>query len=250
MIYIYLCEDNKKQLEYWQQIITDYLLINPINAVIACAAQSPDALLNTLDLTQSGLRLYFLDICLETNKNGFQLASQIRKKDPLGEIVFVTSRSELTRLSFEYHIRALDFISKDNVNELPEKIRNCILATSEKEKQLNKLTSEPLYLKVNGERIYFNPDDIQYIETSSDAIHKIVIYTTSGMESIYGTLKEMEQVLKKYSCFFRCNKSTIVNRMHIKTTDRKGKQILLHSGITISVSLRYLRNASPPVSLS
>lgn len=242
MIYIYLCDDNKQELDSFSKIIEDYLLLHNLNETIACAAQTPDELLEALERQPSGFGLYFLDINLNTDKNGLQLASEIRKNDPLGEIVFVTSKSEMAFLTFEYKIRALDFILKDRIDILPQKIKSCLQAADEKEKQLTQLTSEPLYLKFNGERIYYNPDDIVYIETSKDIVHKITIYTQTGMESIYGTLKEMENSLEKYSFFCRCNKSTIVNKKYIKKIEIKTKKLLLTNGIELSASTRCLRN--------
>ncbi|WP_241960035.1 PfkB family carbohydrate kinase, partial [Staphylococcus gallinarum] len=42
-----------------------------------------------------------------------KLASEIRKHDPVGNIIFVTSHSELTYLTFVYKVAAMDFIFKD-----------------------------------------------------------------------------------------------------------------------------------------
>ena len=242
MIYIYLCEDNKQQLDSWVKIIEDYLVMHDLNEVLACAVQTPDELLAALDQKPQGLSLYFLDIGLNADKNGLQLASEIRKIDPLGEIVFITSRSDMCNMTFQYQIGALDFIIKDNIDILPHSIEKCLKTVSQKEKQLSELVSEPLYLKLNGERVCFNPDDILYVETSKDVVHKIVIYTLTGMESVYSTLKEMESALNPYSCFCRCNKSTIVNKKHIKKIDTKTKKIFLSTDTVIAVSARYVRS--------
>lgn len=242
MINIYLCEDDRQQLEYWSEIIHDYLQMHHLNERLYCAVQSPDELLERLEPQPNTIGLYFLDICLNADQNGLQLASKIRKCDPLGEIVFITSRSEMCYLTYEYQVRALDFILKDNPDILPAKIRKCICAASEKEIQLNRLTSEPFYLKIEGERVYLNPDDILYIQTAKDSVHKITIYTTTRMENIYGTLKEMVTALEKYSFFCRCHKSIIVNKKHIKRINSKTREILLDTEITLPVSGRYLSN--------
>lgn len=242
MIDVYLCDDNKQELDYYSKIIEDYLLFHSLNETIICAVQTPDELLEALIKPAAGLRLYFLDINLNADKNGLQLASEIRKRDPLGEIVFITSKSEMACLTFDYQIRALDFILKDRIDILPQKIKSCLNAACKKEKQLNELITEPVYLKLNGERVCFNPDDILYIETDKDAVHKICIYTITGVESIYSTLKEMDNALNKYTCFCRCNKSIIINKKHIRKIDLKEKAIYLDSGAIIPVSNRYLRS--------
>ena len=54
------------------------------------------------------------DIQLEADINGIKLGSEIRKYDPIGNIIFVTSHSELTYLTFVYKVSAMDFIFKDD----------------------------------------------------------------------------------------------------------------------------------------
>ena len=63
---------------------------------------------------------YFLDIQLEADMNGIKLGSEIRKHDPVGNIIFVTSHSELTYLTFVYKVAAMDFIFKDDPSELKQ----------------------------------------------------------------------------------------------------------------------------------
>ena len=41
--------------------------------------------------------------------NGIKLGSEIRKYDPIGNIIFVTSHSELTYLTFVYKVSADGF---------------------------------------------------------------------------------------------------------------------------------------------
>ena len=48
--------------------------------------------------------MLFLDIQLEADINGIKLGSEIRKYDPIGNIIFVTSHSELTYLTFVYKV--------------------------------------------------------------------------------------------------------------------------------------------------
>ena len=62
---------------------------------------------------------YFLDIQLSTDING-----KIRKHDPVGNIIFVTSHSELTYLTFVYKVAAMDFIFKDDPADCYASVRN------------------------------------------------------------------------------------------------------------------------------
>ena len=51
---------------------------------------------------------------IRSDINGIKLGSEIRKYDPIGNIIFVTSHSELTYLTFVYKVSAMDFIFKDD----------------------------------------------------------------------------------------------------------------------------------------
>ena len=54
------------------------------------------------------------------------LHCEIRKYDPIGNIVFVTSHSELTYLTFVYKVAAMDFIFKDDPDQLKTRVLDCL----------------------------------------------------------------------------------------------------------------------------
>ena len=62
--------------------------------------------------------IYFLDIDLKTDMTGLTLAQEIRKYDPRGFIIFITTHSEMSYMTFIYKLEALDFILKDDPEEL------------------------------------------------------------------------------------------------------------------------------------
>lgn len=109
MLPIYICEDNSVQLSYFEKIINNYLLMEELDMEIVCATTSPEEILKVQSRFH-GIGLYFLDIELNSDMDGFGLAEEIRKKDPRGYIVFITTHSELSYLSFERHVEAMDYI--------------------------------------------------------------------------------------------------------------------------------------------
>ena len=55
--------------------------------------------------------IYFLDIEIKNEeRKGLEVAQAIRKVDPHGIIVFVTTHSELAPISYQYMVSALAFI--------------------------------------------------------------------------------------------------------------------------------------------
>lgn len=241
MIQIYVCEDNPQQLRYFTEIIQKYLLMHDFSQKFVFGALNPKDLLEELEKKIPEFGLYFLDICLENDMNGLQSAKKIREKDPLGEIVFVTSKSELCMLTFQYQVRALDFIVKDDMELLPEKILKCIKSAEKVYRQILNKSAKSFSIKQGGERIFLNPDEILYMETSGDASHKIAIYTQTKVYHTYGTIKEFAASFEKYPNFFRCHQSVLVNKNYVQRIDRGRKQIILTNGSICPVSVRYLR---------
>lgn len=58
--------------------------------------------------------------------NGLVLANKIREYDSRGFIIFITSHSEMSFLTFKYKVEALDFILKDHPQYLQQQICECM----------------------------------------------------------------------------------------------------------------------------
>lgn len=241
MIPVYICEDNPQHLQLFTETIHHFLLFEPLNEMLAFAAKSPKELLQHLEHNPAKNGLYFLDILFKGDMNGLVLAQELRKRDPLGMIVFITSHSEMSYMTFSYHVEALDFILKDRLELVPGKMTDCLRAADDKMRQIDKLSSRPAFIRLHGEQLPLDIEDITCIETVKDAAHKIHIYTKSGIQSTYGTLKELETALSSHPEFFRCHKSFIVNKNHIQKLDNKSRLLYLDTGKVCPVSVRSLR---------
>ena len=110
---IFICEDDVKQRENMVSIINNYIMIEEKPMEIALATDDPYEIIEQ-SKEMNDVGCYFLDIQLEADINGIKLGSEIRKYDPIGNIIFVTSHSELTYLTFVYKVSAMDFIFKDD----------------------------------------------------------------------------------------------------------------------------------------
>lgn len=96
---IFVCEDDPRQRENMVSIIKNYIMIEEKPMELALATDDPyEVLEQSKEMNDIGC--YFLDIQLEADMNGIKLGSEIRKHDPVGNIIFVTSHSELTYLTF------------------------------------------------------------------------------------------------------------------------------------------------------
>lgn len=197
MLDIYLCEDSKEQLLNWKKTVENYIMMSTENCTLKCAASTPKELL-TIRKESSLTGLYFLDIDLQSSINGLELAQEIRKIDSRGYIVFITTHSEMNLLTFRYKIEAMDFILKDEPDNLPTRICDCI--------------------------------------KTADIPRKIVIHTTDGIYQMNGGLKELSESLGP--AFFQCSRSVIVKLDRIKEYQVNHSCLILDNNEIIQVSIR------------
>ena len=110
MISVYIYEDDPKQLQQIRQIITKVIVDQQLDMSICLACQDPHELLDKVNAQQPQKAIYVLDIALNSDINGIQLASQIRDMGRRSKIIFITTHTELSLMVFQYQVEALDFI--------------------------------------------------------------------------------------------------------------------------------------------
>ncbi len=248
MLPIYICEDDEIQLTHFKKLISDTIMIEDMDASIVCAVSSPYHLLSYL-CEHPTPSLYFLDIKLNTSMDGFLLAQEIRKQDPRGFIVFITTHSELSYLSFHYRVEAMDYILKDEPDELISRIRGCIRRSLELYTLPTNTVQKAIALKIDGRIISLQLDDIYCIQTSYEA-HKIRIYKRNGYTELFYSLKKIEKLLD--DSFFKCHKSCIINLTHVKEVNIKNCLVLLDNGKVCPVATRIIKALASklPIQLS
>ena len=107
--------DDKR--EFWDiigDIINNYKIQNKIQIELQC--YDKESLLSYDLKDRIFYDLYFLDIELGCDENGFDLAAQIRESDKNAQIVFLTSYADYALKGYEYH--PFHYILKGNVKEL------------------------------------------------------------------------------------------------------------------------------------
>ncbi len=237
MIKIYVCEDDDTQREKIRKIIENIVLMENIDMELSCVSENPHTILDKVK-ENSDVGLYFLDVDLKTDMNGLLLAQEIRKYDPRGFIVFVTTHSEMSYLTFKYKIEALDYILKDNPNEIGERIYECIVKANQRFSSKNNKAQPVFSLKV-GEKIYtVNYEDILFFETSTN-VHKIILHCRNRQMEFLGKIKEIEDELDDR--FYRCHRSFLANRDNIKEIDFGNRVIYMDNGDECLLSSRMMK---------
>jgi len=237
MLSIYICEDEEEQLNKLRYMVNKSILMHDFDVKIALSTMDPSFLLE--EVKKAGTTgLYFLDIDFKQEMNGFTLANEIRKYDPRGFIVFVTTHSEMSYMAFEYGVEALDYILKDMPSQMENRVYQCIIKAYERYCHKSNKDANVVQIKYEDKIIYLSYNEIIYID-SSVTIHKLDIHTTTSIISFYGSLITFEDKLNNQ--FQRCHKSFIVNLEYVKEIDSIKKEILLTNGHVIPTSMKYIR---------
>lgn len=234
MLPVYLCEDNINQLKQYEKIIANYILMEDLDMQIVCTASTPEELLRKLTESLKPC-LYFLDIDLSSSLDGFDLAEKIRCQDPRGFLVFITTHSELSYLTFERRVEAMDYILKDNPDLLPARIIACIENAFKLYTSPANLFHKTLTIKLGSRLVSVSLEEIYCIKTSGNP-HKLQLYTSSSMQEFHGTIQEILPQLD--TSFFICHKSCIVHFKYIVAIDKSTLTIFLQNEQTCPISTR------------
>ena len=237
MLNIFVCEDNDMQRQIIVQIIQNTILIEELDMQLVLDAGDPYVLLEKVKTSQN-TGIYFLDIDLNSNMNGMKLAQQIRLFDPRGFIVFITAHSELSYMTFQYRVEAMDFVLKDNPAEAKVKIRECLLHAMERYTLQTNKTHKVYTIEVGGRKISVDYDDIIFFETSRN-IHKIILHAKDRQIEFTSTMKELTSALDDN--FVRCHRSFLINKNCIKEVDAKNRIVHFTNGETCLMSTRMMK---------
>ena len=237
MLKIFICEDNLDHKDKFEKIINNIIMIENYDMQVELATDNPYSLLNNIK-NNNCCGIYFLDVDLRSDINGIQLAEQIRKYDPRGFIIFITTHAEMSYLTFLYKVEAIDYIIKDNYKNVQIKIAECIKNAHEKYTSKVCDIQKIFSLKANDKLINVDFNEIIFFETSP-TIHKVILHCENRQVEFYSKMKEIEKLLDER--FYRCHNSFIVNKDKIKEIDTKKRIAFMANGEECFISTRALK---------
>ena len=111
MIGIYLCDDDDAVRHQIQTALEWKICMENYDMQVVCSSASAQEL---LDAVEDGAgSIYFLDVELKDKAwDGFRLGQELRRRDPHGTLVYITSYGSLAWRTFQYHLEAFDYIVK------------------------------------------------------------------------------------------------------------------------------------------
>lgn len=237
MLNIFVCEDNDAQRQMIVKIIENAVLIEELDMQLVLDTEDPYELLKKVKISQN-TGVYFLDIDLNNSMNGMKLAQQIRLFDPRGFIIFITAHSELSFMTFQYRVEAMDFVLKDNPAEMKVKIKECLLNAMERYTLETNKTHKVYTIEFGGRKISVDYDDIFFFETSGN-IHKVILHAKDRRIEFSGTIKELANALD--SSFVRCHRSFLVNKNNVREVDTKNRIVYFTNGENCMISTRMMK---------
>ena len=237
MLKIYICEDIEVQRDKIQQVVENIVLMEDLDMELSCVSDDPHRILEKVKAAEE-VGIYFLDIELGADMTGLTLAQEIRRYDPRGFIVFITTHSEMSYMTFIYKLEALDFILKDAPEELGKRVYECILKANQRFASAKNKVQANFSVKVNEKVFTVDYDEVLFFETSPN-VHKIILHCKNRQMEFLGKIKEIEKQVDKR--FYRCHRSFLVNKDNIKEIDFQNRVIYMVNGDECLLSSRMMK---------
>ncbi|WP_099974420.1 LytTR family transcriptional regulator DNA-binding domain-containing protein [Lactobacillus terrae] len=241
MFPIYVMEDNPKQIEFYRDFISNYIMINDLSANLVYAAQSVDSFKENFEPSENGL--FFLDMEIgENSKAGLETAEYIRSEMPFADIVFITTHSEMTLLTLDRRIGPLDYVIKD---EGYENIRKHIaddIELSMKKFEQSSLVQKNIFSYKIGSRVFSIPmDDVLMLYTTKENPGKVILVSKTKETIFKSNLNTIEE---QFDHLFRTDRSYLVNLDNIESFDIDEKKLFFDNGMEANVSVRKAKELS------
>ncbi|MCI9075559.1 MAG: response regulator transcription factor [Dorea sp.] len=237
MLKIYICEDIEVQRDKIQQVVENIVLMEDLDMELSCVSDDPHRILEKVKAAEE-VGIYFLDIELGADMTGLTLAQEIRRYDPRGFIVFITTHSEMSYMTFIYKLEALDFILKDAPEELGKRVYECILKANQRFASAKNKVQANFSVKVNEKVFTVDYDEVLFFETSPN-VHKVILHCKNRQMEFLGTIKEIEKEVDER--FYRCHRSFLVNKDNIREIDFQKRVIYMVNGDECLISSRLMK---------
>lgn len=220
---IVICEDDNSFRHKIEEMTAMYAAKKQSNSVCVLSTDNAEKVIEYA-AKNSELTIYFLDIQLQGSLTGFDIASEIRKKDWNSSIVFITSYKEKITLTYDYKLELLDYIIKTEPEKLEPKVHECLRIAESRQSSGYDGALTVLSKRFNT-TIPFR--DIYMIEALKGS-HKLLLHHSNGLFEFYSSINEV--LTRLDGRFLRCHKAVIVNTDRIRTVDKKDHIIYLDNG--------------------
>lgn len=205
MIKFIIIDDEKHELERVEKIITNVIFQTETEYDVFKFTKYNSELENVIN-DNSITKVYIIDIELDKNKSGLDIARQIRENDWDSEIIIITNHDRMFETVYKTIYKVFNFIEKfDNMEaRLEADLKTIIRKTDDKKKFIykNNKISLQIYLK---DILYIYRDTIE---------RKLVIVTTNNKYLVNMTIINILKLLDKR--FKQIHRACIVNNERVR----------------------------------
>lgn len=219
MLNIVIFDDNEMDLKVTFDILNEFLEQEKKEAAIVTLAKKEDVISY---IQEHHTDVVFLDILIEDQVIGIELAKQINELSEHIQIVFLTGF--LHYATDIYDTKHIYYVLK---TELRQRLPGVF---SKIETVLESEDSGVLHIKQGANNLLLEKKNISYIERNRRISS---IYYGDQIYTVHDKLSDMEQMMD-HPDFVRCHNSYIVNLQHVLRLERK--MILLKNGVQIPIS--------------
>lgn len=231
---IIICEDQVIQLNQIETIVQNFILFHSDLLEIKLKTQSPLEVKQYLKQFQPKQGIYFLDIDLNHEINGIDLAEAIRKEDVQAKIIFITTHDEMIPLTIKRRVETLGFVTKDQpLEEYRAEIVELLSLAQERIDATKTEQNQAFTFSVGSQTFTLDMREIYFIEPS-ELPHRVKVYTKNGQYEFYGKLTELE---KKYPNLVKISRSCLANLQNNKEINFKKRSIRFDTDLERTFSM-------------
>jgi len=225
MLNFVICDDNLNIVKKLKEMLELLFFKDDIDAKVGFFTHDPKKVLEYEK--ENIVDVLILDINLNSDMSGIDLAQEIRKRNKKIYIIFSTGHLEYSLLA--YSVKTFDYLPKPITLERLEVTLNRLLddlsnSSNNKFIQLNKKT-------------FINQKEINYIKRDG---MKLVFCTNSGEYETYSSFNKIENLLPEN--FVRCHKSYMANTENIININTNNNTIVFNNDLYCDIGPKYKNN--------
>ncbi|MGN1310428.1 MAG: LytR/AlgR family response regulator transcription factor [Clostridia bacterium] len=225
MLNFVLCDDSLPSLNRLSRMLESIFIKNNIEAQVSLLASKPSEVLTYVN--ENKVDVLFLDINLNDNLNGCDIADLVRRRNRNVYIIFLTGHLEYALLAYKY--KTFDYLPKPIVDE---RLEETVLRLIE-----DMHTEHTTFIKINNNRTIINADEINYIKKDG---MKLVFCTSTQSYETYSSFSKFENCLPEN--FVRCHKSYIVNINNVTEFKNNENILELKNNQFCNIGAKYKTN--------
>ena len=222
MLNFVVCDDNSLVLDRLSKMLEAIFITNNIDANIGLKSATPSDVIHYVE--NQKVDVLILDINLNCDINGCDIANIVRKNNKNIYIIFTTGHLEYALLAYKY--KTFDYLPKPITEE---KLQETIL------RLIDDIKDTPSkFIRLNNDKTIIKEDDVIYIKKDG---MKLVFCTNSRTYETYSSFNKIQNCLP--ANFIRCHKSYIVNIKNISDINSNKNTILFAPNKTCSIGAKY-----------